>query len=1352
MKKLYSFTLLLMMALVCGFSASAYTLTYEWDEPGSVQIKTGSLPNPFVELAPDATSYTFESTGMGYVYVFADGDYFLQSLTMPDGSTKAAMNNSTYGRYAGGFISTTNMGLWDGKTVKVNVAKINRTSEFNFDVVNGASCFTATFTGSGYVLDLKNGENKVMYDPAIDTDLQIAYINGSIVGNPSPALYSVTYNGTDVEKANYYERWDIPSVEAGSNVTVRVFEGEEPVIVNCDLTLDIPADMEGCLTTIRDWTKSTWITAVDNKFTVTEGTDLQLNFNTEDFDVTDVLYNGTSLQDKFKNSGSSCRFTVTESGTLQIVGAPKAVEATVFTAYIMNPEGVSLEKGYLTEEYLDLADGTDVTEDIKISGATLTAALTKSYTFELTDKNPLIFVTPKEGYYITTVQYKEGNSFETQTSAINKENTTFYVVAKKLSDKYTATFDVIGSKQLILTGSSNSNWGNPTSTFSLKNGKQEISFIPDYDLPLSLRAREGFDNFEVYVDGKVAGTSSDNEDTYILNLYYPASASAAQLHSTVTIYADGTSKGSTGTVTLKATGTTAKMLYSTVRAEGGTSATLLYGTPVYIIPASKDDIIKVGNTVVNGTDDNGNTVNGLNEAGEYVMTVDAAMTTVTVTPAPKTFDIVKTSPADGAVVNEFSSLKVYLPFEVGNDYNMPYTDEALVKKVSITKEGGNAVYATGIGEPTQDWQTQSLVFPLSFDNITEAGVYTINIPAGTFFESEYDEDWGFIEKEDGYTSKALTATITIDPDAKNAIDVYTLKPASGSALKSLNVVYLTMTQYGPYDMVNIADPVQGSFTNGTKTYDVMVGYDWDNTDARGFMIIPTNDDYEELTITEEGEWTLYLAPGTFTYNDESSKAVEATFNISASNPAYPVTPTPGSTVSDLSKFTIEFINVAEVEYNDSYISLEGAKYNFSSSTSYVSGANPYTIQFTSLPTEADEYTLTIPAGAFTLDGKPSEEVVAKYTFKPCYELTPANGATVENLNEFTVAFPDAEKVEFVGGQHSAIVTVGKSYATPGYECEAINDNTFKFTLMEGSLSMPTGIASLLIEEGSFTIDGKASPEIRASYKVQHAVSLDWTPTPEKTVIYSEYGFYVAFAFEETAVVSYPDPSKVHVNFCGEDLNASQYQVMSESQYLMLNFYDSSLLKAGELKVNIDAEAFTVSGTPSPEISYTWNVVAPKDYSTTVTPSTEKPVSDLSAITIAFPEAETAELFNVNYISLMKSDYSYNVKPAVTNVEDAEYPTVKLSFDPAPVTMGTYNLNCYEGAFTLDGAQASPEIRLTYNFDKESGIWNIGIDADANVTIVTIDGRVIASDVPASEIGKLAKGQVYIINGVKVYIK
>lgn len=1361
MKKLYSLAFLLMMLVGATLPASAYQLVFEWDEPGSVQIQTGSLSGPYAELAADQTSYTFETTSaFADVYIYATGDYFLTSLSLPDGTTKDAQVNYSGKRYAGGRWNSNQLKNFDGKPIHVNVAKINRSSEFTFDVVNGVDCFTAKFTASGYTLDLKKGNNTVMYDPAVDTNLQITYVTGTVAGNPDPALYSVTYDGTAVTKSKYYQQWDIPTVEPGKTVAVRVYEGDEPVVNECDLTLEIPADLEGCINTIRDWTLSKFIMNADGdyltsgSFTVKEGTDLGINFNTEDFEITDLIYNGTSLKDKFQLEGARCRFTVTESGTLQIVGTRKAVETTTFTAYIMNPEGVNIENGLSTGEYLDLSNGEAVASDIKLYQATLIAADSKMYTFDIAGKNPLLFVSPKEGWYISTVQYKPATgSYEPQTSAINKENTTFCVIATKFGEAYSATVNKIGDGMIRMTGSAalSSNWDNPSHTFSLNEGSQDINFYPDYDLPLSVRPLGSFANFAAFVDGKLASTDENSETTFLLNPYYPASASGAQLHSTITLITDGTA-AKTGTVSLTATNTTAKMLYSDVRAAGGSSVTLLYGTKVYIVPTTANCNITVNGALVHGEAANGTKVNGLNADGEYVYTVNEAKAEIDVT-VDNSFAIVKTSPADGATVNQITSVKVYLPMEIGSNYNMPYTSEELVANVTLTAENGTTYHANGIGEPGQDYITQCLLFPLTFDAVTEAGTYTLTIPAGTFFEAEWDDDWGYVEVTNGAKSKVYTATITVDPNAKSPLDTYTLTPASGSALKSLKVIYMTLPKYSASDQIPLPEEyIPGAFSNGAISYNAMISYDWEYSEARRLLIIPCNDSYEEQVITEDGTWELYLPAGTLKYEDEVSSAIEATYSISAGNPAYPITPTPGSVTGNLGKFTIEITGAAaEVEYADEVITLTGAG-DFSASTTYVSGLNPFTIQFSELPTEPGDYTLTIPAGAFVIDGQPSEEVIAHYTYKPVYELTPASKSTVENLDEITITFPDATSVEFNGNEQSFVLTVMPYYAAPGYNCERVNDNTFRLTILEGAQAIPTGTASFLIEEGAFTIDGEASPEIHATYTVQHQVSTEWQATPEKTIVYADYGFFWAFVFDESARVSTPDMSKIHVNFCGEDLSSTQYDVMSEANNLMMQITAADLLKEGELIVTIDEGAFNISGTPNPEMTYTWNVVAPKNYTSTVIPSNDNVVNDLSTITVAFPEAKTAEVYNENGVSLVKSDYSYRVNPTITAVADGEYPAFKFEFNPEPVTLGDYILTCRQGAFTLDGAQESPEIELTYSFDKNSGVWNIGVDGNGNVTIVTVDGRVIAADVPASEVNTLEKGKVYIINGVKVYIK
>lgn len=1359
MKKLYSLALLLMMIVCTSLSASAYQFTYEWDIPGSVEIRLGGMSKPAIELAADQTSYTFETTSsFGDIYIYATSGYYLVSQTLPDGTVKPAQTDWYDNRYFGGRLNSTTMGEYDGKVIHLNVIKIERTSEFTFNVENGVDCFTATFQSSGYELSLSNGINTVMFNPTIDTDLLINYKAGSIANVPSPALYSVTYDGTAVEKDKYKEQWAIPTVEPGKEVTVRVFENQEVTVPDCDLTLDIPENMMGCISNIRDWTKGVFLKnasgdyLTSGSFTVKEGTDLALNFNTDDFDVTDVLYNGTSLADKFQN-GNPCRFIVNESGTLTIVGTPKVIPTYSFNAYIMNPEGVNIENGNSTNDFIALTDGADVTSDVKLDGYTLVAADSKEFSFDVTSKNPLLFVSPKEGWYITTVQYPEAGSYQIQTSAINKENTTFYVIATKFGETYTATVNKVGNGATIMLGSGTfaNNWENPKHEYSLTEGTQDITFYPVYDVPMTIRPSIGINNFAAYVDGKRASTDSNSETTFILDPYYPATADDAQVHSTITVMADGTT-AKTGTVTLTYTNTTAQMLYSVVRRDGGKNVALLYGTPVYIKPATTECNITVNGTLVHGEQADGTKINGLDANGEYTFEVNASLTKIEVV-YDTSFAVTNTIPADGATVNKIGTVEVYLPGTVGSNENMPYTSVENVMKVSLKAEDGTTYYANSIGEPNQDWMTGSFIIPLTFEPITAAGTYTLTIPAGTFFESEYDEDLGeFVEASNAALSKAYTATITIDPTAISPIDNYTLTPESDSELHSLKIVYMTFPEYTAADIITVPDDlIDGAFSNGKVSYKAAIGLDYDYADARRIMIVPYNDDYEQVTITEDGTWELYLPAGTLKYKGEESSAVEANYFISASYPAYPITPTPGSTTGNLGKFTIEFPEASEVVYTDAAITLNGAG-DFSASTMYVSGLNPFTIQFTKLPTEPGEYTLVIPAGAFTVDGEPSEAVEAKYTFKPVYELTPANGSMLESLDKITITFPEATSVEYVGNMYNFVLQGGGNAALPGLNCTKVDAKTFDLTLPEEAQKLPNGKINLRIEEGTFSIDGEASPEIQATYTLEGEVSTEWTASPDGTIIYGEYGFDWTFAFDDTTKVSAPDTDKIHVNYGGEELTYGQFEVMTENNFLMMGIFDTSLLKDGKLTVSIEAGAFTISGTPNPAMTYTWNVVAAKDYSSTVVPSTENKVGDLSTITIAFPEATTAEIFNPSFAYMRNDGYTYSETPTITEVADSEYPTFKFTFDPAPTVTGKYYFSCYRGAFTLDGTFESPLVELTYDFDVAAGVWNIGIDSNDTVTIVTIDGRVVAADVPAAEINSLEKGKIYIINGVKVFIK
>lgn len=375
-----------------------------------------------------------------------------------------------------------------------------------------------------------------------------------------------------------------------------------------------------------------------------------------------------------------------------------------------------------------------------------------------------------------------------------------------------------------------------------------------------------------------------------------------------------------------------------------------------------------------------------------------------------------------------------------------------------------------------------------------------------------------------------------------------------------------------------------------------------------------------------------------------------------------------------------------------------------------------------------------------------------------YQLTPEPGDS-ESINPILVSFPVAstavrsdmadDEILFKANDNSwaassVAITAVENYGMPTFE--------LRFTPEPNR----QGAYTLYIPEGFFTIEGDvASPEIMAgfNFKKQGGASLEYTPEPMGQIIAQDW-LNVAFIFDESLSISLGSDikSKMSVSLDGEELPASAYGVYGEGSYFMISVEDQTYCnRAGQFKVAVEEGAFTLSGTPSPALDHTWTIIMPKEYSFTLTPSGDETVSNLANITLSFDNAETAEIFNEYGVSLRENNYAsgaYSKMPAISAVEHAEVPTFEFAFDPAPTSTGTYILDIYEGTFTLDGAQGSPSIKVTYNFDKESGVSGItvengGSSKDAIYNFQGIRMNADWEDLPAG---------LYIRNGEKVIKK
>ncbi len=637
MKKIIS-TISLLLAILTALPVSAYKVTVKWNLAEGAEIRLGAINSAPESLSPGQTSYTLERDTYTWLYVIAKPGYRISEVTGPvEGlkpSISASVQNSS-GSYWGKSMSEGSLSSWGADpVVNVTLEKIERTSSFTIDVENGASYIAASFTSDNYTVPLVNGSNEVRFDPGFDTGFQLA-------GDGVESFYSVTLNGTPVEKNKWRATYDLSAAKAGDKIRVRVFEGDEPVYDQCEITLNLPEDIAGSLFSIRNWTLGRFVEMTDGKLTVNEGTDIAFNFDTEDYTFTSFTYAGKDITPDFNESTGVLRFTVNESGVLAVTGSTRDYGTVEFKAYVMNPEGVILYTGGYGQDPADLTTGGEtIASDIALKDATLDAASSRLYTLPVSGRTGAVYVAPKEGWYIETVQAlvtndQTGKSEYMRIPYAQKDDgsTVFYVIAKRLDKTGKVVFNVLGNEtSLILKGNTtvSNNWGNPSQAFTLEEGEQTVSYTEGFDNPFNLRPLVSMANFAVYLD-VLALTKDEESGSYSIEPFH--SDTDPELMSTVTVYNNG-QRASVRTVKYTATGLTAQLYYSPVRHEAASGTKLLAGTQIFLRPSTEACEIRMGDEVVHGYREDGAFVDGLNAQGEYVTTVPEGTTTLTFTVSP----------------------------------------------------------------------------------------------------------------------------------------------------------------------------------------------------------------------------------------------------------------------------------------------------------------------------------------------------------------------------------------------------------------------------------------------------------------------------------------------------------------------------------------------------------------------------------------------------------------------------------------------------------------------------------------------------------------------------------------------
>lgn len=627
MKRISAIGLFLISMLGFALNASALSVTFNWETPGTVKIQRESQVGPWVDLTATQTSYTV--TTSGWIYLYGADGYRVTGAQSTDGETvKASMNNN--GSYVGFYVGNS----YDGKVYNLSVEKVERNDTFSIDVVNGAEFVTAKFN-SGYILDLQNGTHTYNIDAGYDKVLTLTL-------KDIASAYMVKLNGTEIEKNRFYPRYEDINIAPGDELYIQVLEGAEPQ--DCTVTFEYGAEMEGCLYNILNRSTGVFVEPdklTDNSLVVKENTELRVNFVPDDYTITKLLLNGEDVTSKYSNN---CYiFTVTDPATiLRIEGTAKVYGDVNFTGYIVNGDQVNFSMTYQGTPFA-IPEGTEVTTDIKIDDSfTMPAGETKKYIIPVSEKKGKFFFSPKEGYYISNVYTRtpEGSLEQHSGSAsisANIDGTTFYMMVEKLPEAYTANMTVTGKDFNLRITSSTSisdSWCNPSSpSYSTAEGEREISFIPGYGTPIVF----GFIGDEaqrpaLYLDG-AEQTATVNSDSgaieYYITPYSPSDDSqvAPGVHSTIDVYNSFTVRPQlSGASLVTEDDVQAEFFYSPVMHEATPAGqVVISGTQFTVRPASSDLVVTYKDNVVQ-----------LDDKGEFVFyaTGNARNNVVKVSRAP----------------------------------------------------------------------------------------------------------------------------------------------------------------------------------------------------------------------------------------------------------------------------------------------------------------------------------------------------------------------------------------------------------------------------------------------------------------------------------------------------------------------------------------------------------------------------------------------------------------------------------------------------------------------------------------------------------------------------------------------
>lgn len=705
MKKYYFFALTAILALCCGFTAAAedVSVTVKWDVPGSLQFK---IANQVVEVPADATEYTFtrDKSTWPTLRIEPVAPRIIETASYVKDVSAGTIFVNSQGYLSLSMASTT----YNGSTVTIATKELVKDGKITLKIENGATFINEIYFPAGngvglenISLDNGNASYEIPIYKGIQTKVYVAAKNGF-------SIYSVD-GYTEYSGAAYqfgYQNKNVTfQVTDNGTYTIRMFEGEEPVIEPCTVTLAYAEGIENCLKSVFNVTTYSSVTVTDNKFELEmQGQKIRLNFD-EDYDITsinngDITYNAET---------HTAEFTVNEDMTVNIAGAPKVYGKVKYNIYATNVEGISVWEGTrYNGNLLELGEGTDVDTDIVLNAVsdygvlfdeayTIPAGTAKCYEIEVSEKYGNYSVYEADGYYLAHGRLVNGT---TQTNFEIPAAADSYLVVNKVNRDKNFTVVVNGTPSNVYLRSGGDFGG--SQRIELSGETTTVAYDPEYDGSFTFSF---FLDSEDDVVGAYYGGVALEADEYGHYTFTPTEGGVLRLFNNGTNPAYTVKFDVTSNINVNATA-------DNVTFDTTTEKTFCSGTNVAVaVGCQFPDYITVS---VNGTDLTADAT-----TGKYAFTVTE---NANVRAAYQPYYELYPSIYDESV-SSLAVIEISFPLAV-NVEKAKADDEILFKR-------GNAWASAVTTQESNDYSCPAFVFTPNSEP-TASGAYSFFIPEGFF--------------------------------------------------------------------------------------------------------------------------------------------------------------------------------------------------------------------------------------------------------------------------------------------------------------------------------------------------------------------------------------------------------------------------------------------------------------------------------------------------------------------------------------------------------------------------------------------------------------------------------------------